>query len=94
MRRSIKKEVVSTVVKVAKMEMVDGLPTALVLPNVVLLGVVSPDKAQKEIHKLHGKNVTVFSVEVETDVYEMDVVEFIKHAKLVGLEVEAESVTE
>ena len=90
MRKTIKKEVTTTIIEVAEMKMQDGKPVAVELPKVTLLGNVSMEKAQKEIHKLHGKQATVFASEVVTEVYEMSVEDFVKHADLVKLEVEAE----
>lgn len=82
MRKVITKEVTSTTVKVAKLQMVDGTPQAIKIQDVVLLGNVSQEKAQKEVEKLHGKGVTVFELQSETKTYEMPVEEFIKHATL------------
>jgi hypothetical protein len=80
MRKMMTKEVTSTTVKIAKMEMVDGLPQAITLPNEVMLGNVSVERAQKEVTKKHGAGVTVFEVLPETTVYEMAVEDFIKLA--------------
>lgn len=82
MRKVITKEVTSTTVKVAKLQMVDGTPQAIKIQDVVLLGNVSQEKAQKEVEKLHGKGVTVFELQSVTKTYEMPVEEFIKHATL------------
>lgn len=76
------KEVTTTTVKVAKMEMVDGLPQAVTLPDEVLLGNVSVEKAQKLVSKIYETPVTVFEVNAETQVYEMSVEDFIKVASL------------
>jgi hypothetical protein len=80
MRKMMSKEVTSTIVKMAKMEMVEGLPQAVTLPNEVMLGNVSVERAQKEATKKHGAGVTVFEVLPETTVYEMPVEDFIKLA--------------
>jgi hypothetical protein len=80
MRKMMSKEVTSTIVKMAKMEMVEGLPQAVTLPNEVMLGNVSVERAQKEVTKKHGAGVTVFEVLPETTVYEMPVEDFIKLA--------------
>ena len=60
----------------------NGLPVAEVLPDMILIGNVSQEKAQKIVAKEHGSNVTVFGVEPSTETYVMDVEEFIKHARL------------
>lgn len=80
MRKMMTKEVTKTTVKLAKMEVVDGVPTAVALPDETLLGNVSLEKAQKEVNKKYGQPVTVFSVEPDTTIYELPVEEFIQIA--------------
>jgi hypothetical protein len=82
MRKVMSKEVTTTNVKLAKMEMVDGQPTAKWMEDETLLGNVSLEKAQKEVTKKYGQGVTVFEVTADTTVYEMPVEEFIKQAKV------------
>lgn len=82
MRKVMTKEVTTTTLKVAKMEMVDGSPKATTLEDEVLLGNVSPEKAQKEITKKYGHGVTVFEVIPETKVYELPVEEFLAIASV------------
>lgn len=76
------KEVTSTVVKLATIEVTDGVPQAVQLPDEILLGSVTPDKAQKQLSKQLGKDVTVLSAEPKTEIYVMDVEEFIQLASL------------
>jgi hypothetical protein len=76
------KEVTKTTVKLAKMEMENGLPQAVLLPDEVMIGNVSLEKAQKEVGKKYDHPVTVLGVEVETLVYEMPVEEFIQLASV------------
>lgn len=80
MRKMMTKEVTKTTVKLAKMEMVNGLPQAIKMEDEILLGNVSLEKAQKEITKKHGAGVTVFEVAADTTLYEMAVEDFIKQA--------------
>ena len=80
-RKTMTKEVTKTTIKLGKIEMVEGTPKAVNLPDEIVLGNCSPEKAQKLMNKKHGV-VTVFEVVPETQVYEMDVMEFIKIAKL------------
>jgi hypothetical protein len=82
MRKLMTKEVTTTLVKVAKMEMVDGQPKAVQMPDEILLGNVSLEKSQKAISKKLGAGATVFEVIPETKVYEMAVEDFIKVATL------------
>jgi hypothetical protein len=51
------------------------------LEPVILLGNVDSEKAQKLVAKKHGVGVSVLSVESVTDVYELEVSEFIKIAR-------------
>ena len=76
------KEVTKTVIKVAIMEMVDGLPVAKPLDDVTVLGNVSLEKAQKEMNKKFDENVTVFNVQPETVTYELAVEDFINIASV------------
>jgi hypothetical protein len=82
MRKLLTKEVTSTRVKLAKMEMVNGQPEAKWLEDEILLGNVNLEKAQKEITKKHGQGVTVFEVTADTKVYEMEVEKFIELASV------------
>lgn len=93
MRKMMTKEVTSTLVKVAKMEMVEGQPKAIALPDEILLGNVSLEKAQKTISKKLGAGATVFEVSPETVVYEMPVEEFIKVATVKAEENETDQQT-
>jgi hypothetical protein len=82
MRKMMTKEVTSTTIKLAKMEMVEGLPQAVTLPDEVVIGNVSVEQAQRLVTKKHGVGATVFEVIPQTEVYEMSVEEFIKVASL------------
>jgi hypothetical protein len=90
MRRMMTKEVTATTVKITRMENENGQPKAVPMEDVVLLGNVSLEKAQKEVSKSHGTGVIVFGVQPETKVYEMPVDEFIKVASLKQEQTEAE----
>lgn len=81
MRKYMTKEVTSTTVKIAKMEVVDGKPTATTLEDEILLGNVTLEKAQKAVTKKHGAGVTVFGVEPATKIYKLAVEEFLKIAE-------------
>lgn len=73
------KEVTFTTAKVFKIEMNEqGLPETVVLEPQVLLGDYNKEQAQR---KVEG-DVQVFDVETESKVYEMEVEEFIKVAKV------------
>lgn len=81
MRKNMVREVTHTVVKLAKMEIVDGQPKAVTLPDEILLGNVSIEKAQRQMRKKHGNDVTVFSVHPNTKKYRMSVEKFIEVAE-------------
>lgn len=81
LRKMMQKEITKTNVKLAKMDLQDGQPVAIPLPDETLLGNVSLEKAQKEMSKKH-QGATVFSVEPDTVTYEMSVEDFIKHATI------------
>ena len=83
MRKNMTKEVTSTLVKVAKIDMIEGQPTAVELEPIILLGNIDLEKAQKLVAKSHGAGVTVLSVNPETKVYRAPVTEFLKIAELV-----------
>jgi hypothetical protein len=82
MRKMMTKEVTTTKVKVAKIEMVDGLPSAITLPDEVVLGNISTEQATKIMVKKHGQGVSVMSVEPNTITYEMPVEDFINLASV------------
>lgn len=82
MRKIMTKEITKTNVRVGKIKVVDGQPQLETMPDEILLGNVSMEKAQKEVRKKHGENATVFGVEADTNVYELEVEEFIKHARI------------
>jgi len=83
MRKTMTKEVTKTVVKVTEVKSVDGQPVAERLEDVTLLGNVSLEKAQRIVAKeFAGRNVTVFEVETNTQVYELPVEEFIEIARV------------
>ena len=80
-RKMMTKEVTTTTVKIGKIEMVNGTPNVVMLPEEKINGNINLEKAQKLMNKKHGV-VTVFEVVPETQTYEMDVMEFIKVATL------------
>jgi hypothetical protein len=82
MRKMMTKEVTSTVVKVARIEVEQGEPKLVELEPVILLGNIDSEKAQKIVAKQYGLGVTVLSVEADTKIYELEVAEFIQIARL------------
>lgn len=80
MRRMMSREVTKTTIKVAKMEMEDGQPHAVALPDEVVIGNVKLERAQRMVQKEYDEPVTVLQVIPETTTYEMSVQTFIEHA--------------
>lgn len=74
------KEVTSTKVQLAELVINEGKPVAQEMPEEIMLGNVSLERAQKELSKKHGKSLTVLAVEPNTVTYEMSVEDFIKIA--------------
>lgn len=89
MRKVMTKEVTTTKVKLAKMQMVEGTPSAISMEDEILLGNISIEKAQTLATKKHGAGVTVFEVVADTKVYEMSVEDFIKLANVKEEQMEA-----
>lgn len=78
----MQREVTSTIVKVAKMEVVEGEPTVSKLADETLVGNVDLEKAQRVMTRKLGSGVTVLSVEPQTEVYELSVEDFLAIAKV------------
>lgn len=84
MRKFMTKEVTKTTVKVAQITQGEnGLPVANHLEDIVLVGNVTMEKAQKEAAKRFDHPVTVFGVEPSTELYRLSVEDFLNIATLV-----------
>ena len=81
MRKMITKEVVVTNLKMATLEIQEGKPVAVPLPDESILGNVTLEKAQKIMSKRFA-NVTVFEATTQTKVYEMELTKFLEQATL------------
>lgn len=77
--KMLQREVTSTKVEYATLEIVNGSPVA-VKSERELIGNVSEEKALKLLTKELGSGVTILSVEVDTQKYEMPIKEFIQLA--------------
>ena len=82
MRRMMTREVTKTTIKVAKMEMQDGQPKAVALPDKVVIGNIRLERAQRMVQKDYDEPVTVLQVIPETTTYEMPVETFIEQATI------------
>lgn len=82
MRKTMTREITSTNVKLASIELVEGKAELIELPSEKILGNVDLEKAQKLANKKFDRKVTVLAVEPETTVYEMDVELFMELASV------------
>lgn len=83
MKKTITREITFTKITAVKNEMVEGKVTASQLEPIIKQGNLKLETAQNIIHRDLGKNVTVLAVEPDSGRYEMDVEDFIKHARLI-----------
>lgn len=81
-RKMMSREITTTTIKLAKMEVIDGQPQAVSLEDEILVGNIMLEKAQKEMKKKHGEGVTVFTRIPNTQIYEMTVEDFLKFASV------------
>ena len=77
------REITTTTVKVAKIEVQDGVPVAVHLPDTELLGDVKMERAQRTLNKQYGESVTITELLVNKVKYEMPVEDFIANATIV-----------
>jgi hypothetical protein len=82
MRKLMTKEITQTSFEVARTEIIDGKPVAVIQPKETILGELTRDKAQKLMNKKYSESVIVYDLKVFTQTYEMEVEEFIKVATL------------
>lgn len=83
MRKYMSKEVTFTTIKMAEIKVVKGKPEMVQLPDIIELGDLTVEKAQKLINKQLNNFAQVYEVETETKTYKMKVTDFIKVAELV-----------
>jgi len=84
------REVTLTTVKLGKVSVVEGRPTVEEMEDVVLIGNISLERAQRAVRKDFGNDVTVFGVQADTKTYELPLETFIEIATVKGEQVEAE----
>lgn len=82
-RKFMTRDVTKTTVKIAKIEMIDGLPQAVELPDEVLIGNVNEERAAGTLKTKFDHPITVLGVEPNTEKYRMSVEDFLKHAEVV-----------
>lgn len=82
-RRMMQREITRTTIKLAKMEVQDGKPVAISLPNETMLGNVRIERAQREMDKKYkGESVTVLEVQADTTTYVLPVEKFLEIATI------------
>lgn len=81
-RKTLTREVTKTTVKLGRVVTENGVPQFESLEDIVLLGNVDAEKAQKQASKMFDFPVTVIEVQADTVVYQMPVEEFMKHATI------------
>lgn len=83
MRKMMTKEVTFTTINACYIEVgKDGTPEMVTMAPIQIMGTISNAKAQKMLNDETGRNVTITSMVEETNVYEMEVEEFIKVASI------------
>lgn len=82
MRKTICRTMATSTINAFTLEMVDGKPTVKNLPTITVMGKATEKDALKALREIHGKNksITVGSIEVTEDTYEISVDDFIKCA--------------
>jgi hypothetical protein len=79
-RKMMQREVTTTFVSVAMIEVVDGTPKMVTLPDEEFVGNVSLEHAQRQLNKKFGQPVTILELIADTKTYEMPLEDFIKRA--------------
>jgi hypothetical protein len=82
-RYFVNREITITKVTAARMTMVDGAVNTEQLEDVILVGNVSLEKANKEVKKIYGEGTTAFTVQPNTHKYRIATDVFVKHAEIV-----------
>jgi len=80
-RKTMTREITTTLVKSAQIIMEDGEPKAISLPDESFVGNLSMEQAQRRINKMY-ENATVTEVQADTQTYEMPVRQFMEQATI------------
>lgn len=85
MRKTIVRTMATSKINAYALTMVDGKPSIENLEPLTVMGKASEKDAIKALKEKYGKNasVTIGSIEVTEDTYEISVEDFLKHAKKV-----------
>lgn len=83
MRKTIVRTITATTIQSVKLQFVNGKAELIDNEALTLNGKVDEATALKVIRKEYGENAQLKSVEETTNVYEISVEDFIKHATIV-----------
>lgn len=85
MRKHITRTLTRATITAYTVKMVDGVPTAEVLPTVVAWGNLTEDEAVKAVKAAHGKNIAITIGEIATEdvTYKIDIDTFVANAEIV-----------
>lgn len=85
MRKTIVRTMATSTIQAFKLTIENGQPKVENLEPLVVMGKATEKEALKALKEKYGKNapVTIASIEVQEDTYEISVEDFVKHAKKV-----------
>lgn len=97
MRKTICRTMSTSTINAFKLEVVDGKPEAKALDPITIMGKAKEKDALKALKEVHGdkQGITIGSIEVSEDTYEISVDDFLKYATKVTKDSEgSETVSE
>ena len=82
MRKTITRTMHTSTITACKLTMVDGAPTVETLEPVVVMGKATEKEGMKALKDKYGKDsaITITSINVTEDTYEISVEDFVKYA--------------
>lgn len=85
MRKTIVRTMATSTINAYMLKVVDGVPTVENLEPLTVMGKANEKEIMKALKEKYGKDapVSVASVEVQEDTYEISVEDFLKYAKKV-----------
>ena len=92
MRKTIVRTMSTSTINAFALSMVDGKPVVENLEPLTVMGRATEKDALKALKEKYGKNasITIGSIEVQEDTYEISVEDFLKHAHKVEKELQTE----
>lgn len=80
MRNTITRTMATSQITGYRVKIENGVPAVETLPTLTIGGKAKEKDALKALEKAYGKGVTIGSIEISEDVYEISVEDFLKHA--------------